>query len=56
MCTVNNQINMDNLQTTVLAQEVKEAVQPFRFTVPCMQICDQKRLISQMVSDQNNTY
>ena len=47
---------MDNYKTTVLAQEVKEAVQPFRFTVPSMNIGDQKRLISQMVSDQNNTY
>ena len=49
-----NQINMNNCKISVetLTEDTKKAVQPFRFTVPSMQIGDQKRLISQMVKSQ----
>jgi hypothetical protein len=44
--------NYNNVSVETLTEDTKKAVTPFRFTLPSMNIGDQKQLILQMVNSQ----
>jgi hypothetical protein len=48
--------NYNNVSVETLTEDTRKAVTPFRFTVPSMNIGDQKRLISQMVRSQGYNF